>query len=288
MRQLWEQFCEDLTNTAAKVNRASQKLARSHEYFLLLEQLFPDESALTTSALHQRIASATHRSYLLAYRFVLRRLELEDSAQERERAAELSRLEAIFARSQGQSYEALLNAYAQALNREETSLRTKRLYLGVAQSFCARARLRTDAACRQQQLDEFLMHSPGSRASLSRFVRFGVQECGWTVSVPPKSSSVALRATAVKTKERLHAALGKCSDRPVDELGLLDVARVLAASTGLNLKQLTGQVSAQGLLTASGAIVVGPDALILPGHPVYPYAARWRELVERRERGRQR
>ena len=288
MRKLWEQFCEDLTNAAEKVNRASQKLARSHEYFLLLEQLFPDESALTASALHQRIASATHRSYLLAYRFVRRRLDLEESAQERERAVELSRLEAIVARSHGQGYEALLNAYAQALAREETSLRTKRLYLGVAQCFCARARLRTDAACRQQQLDEFLMHSPGSRASLSRFVRFGVQEFGWTVSVPPKSSTVALRATTVKTKERLHAALDKCTDRPVDELGLLDVARVLAASTGLNLKQLTGRVSAQGLLTASGAIVIGPEALIRPGHPVYPYAARWRELVERRERGRQR
>lgn len=286
IRVLWNSFCEELLLPPAKVNRASKTLTRAHEYFVLLERTFSHQRDLTGSSLHDRVDSSTHRSYLLAYRHLLGRLALSDVASERSAASERDRIAAIVERAEGTNHSELIAQYIEELTQSDLPLRTARLYVGVAEAFCAKARLRVDQPCSQDSLDEYVMYSPGSRASLARFVRFGVQRLGWKIKVPTKGSVVTQRAQAAGAMAKVRAALEKCGSRDVGTLGLLDVGRVLAAATGLKLKQLTGQVSATDLLKADGAVVLAHETTIRPGHPLHPYAVRWQELIALRERVR--
>lgn len=186
VRRLWATFAEDLLRPPAKVNRAASTLTRAHEYFLLLERTFRDQEALTAAALHRRIPSSTHRSYLLSYRHVLAKLELAGADVERAASTEEARILAIVARAAGTGHAQIIASYRDALRQAQVPLRTARLYLSVAQAFAAKAGLSEGVPCAQDSLEIHIKQSPGSRASLSRFVRFGVEKLGWTVKLPPK------------------------------------------------------------------------------------------------------
>lgn len=85
-----------------------------------------------------------------------------------------------------------------------------------------------------------------------------------------------------RSVERMQRVLSKAQGKPAQQLKLLEVARIIAAATGLPLRQLVGakriEVSEQDPKT----IVLAEDALIAPGHPLHPFAARWSALIATR------
>ena len=98
--------------------------------------------------------------------------------------------------------------------------------------------------------------------------------------MPSKRERWHEQARASRDVGRLRRALQKVDARPVSELKLLDVARVISAATGVPLRGLTSAREVDSM--ASGSVLVDEDACIEPGHRLYPYALRWQQLIAQR------
>lgn len=251
-------------------------------YFQAIELAINDRDKLDSNSLHAAISSPVHRRHLLAYRFLIKTLGEQGAIAAREESNEARRLEAILVRAEGKAYAQLLKDFVDAQRVKGTANRTIRLYAGVAQSFCERADASSDAGWRQGAVLVFLKHTPGAASSLSAFVGFCRRHKGWDVSMPSKQVQRELAGVGQHAEDRLRKALTATLDRPVGDLKLFEVARVIAAATGLSLRNLIGATTV-GPEGGDGSIFLAVDAQIVPGHPLHPYAVRWRALLDLRQ-----
>lgn len=315
-RSLWDSFVDNLCRHDEQRPAAGSKAPRvveaSIEYFRLVEQSFPEICAaaqLSGEALHARIPSVVHRKHLLAYRFLSQDLDAEQLAMARDQASEQLRLAQVLEKAAGAAYEPLLLSFVHALGAGNKSIKTTRLYTGVAQSFCARvmpskgAGLLDSIPWDTEAVEQFLRHSPGSAASLGSFLSHCRQTRGWDTRVPTRARLASLRSlpnrprapsgagagtdaaqdasNAREALRRVRKALELAAGRPVETLPLVPVIKLLSAATGLQQKQLRSAVS-DGGWTQGRPVVLGPDATIPTGHPLYPYAVRWQQLLKQR------
>ena len=279
-REAWRGFSDSLIGSDSHVRKAARVLAASLSYFEKLDDIAEEIGTPTVERLHESIASADHRRHLLAYRYTLGRIGEEGAAEARDEAAEATRLEEVLSRARGKRYEALVLAYVQQLRAGSLALKTVRLYAGVAQSFCERAKVSADRPWTGAAIKTFLQQTPGAANSLSRFVSFCRRHLGWEVRMPSKGERQHDQARVSRYVERLRRALRQVGSRPVSDLKLLEVTRVISAATGVPMRTLSSaqQVSS----TTAGVVLVGDDAHIEPGHRLYPYALRWQQLIARR------
>lgn len=279
-RDAWRGFSDSLIGSDSHVKRAARVLDASLSYFEKLDDIAEEIGTITVGRLHESITSADHRRHLLAYRYVLGRIGEDGAAEAREEAAEAKRLDEVLSRAQGKRYEALVVAYVRQLRACSLAGKTVRLYAGVAQSFCERARVGAERPWTDAAIKTFLQQTPGAANSLSRFVSFSRHHLGWDVRMPSKGEWQHDQARATRDVERLRRTLRKLGPRPVTELKLLEVARVISVATGVPMRTLSAakQVSS----TTSGGILVSDDAHIEPGHRLYAYALRWQQLIARR------
>lgn len=275
---LWDGFAGELIGSKRHLHKASKILAASLPYFQIVECAFEARSSITSEALHASIASPVHRRHLLAYRFFLDALGVQDAKKARDRFNETRRLEEILVRAQNSAYASLLADFVEALRVKGTASRTIRLYAGVAQTFCARSGTTADRAWKPQSILEFLQHTPGAANSLSAFVGFCRRYKGWSVVMPNKQTlgeQVGLGQHAVV---RLKKALASVEGRTAESLKLLEVVRVMSAATGLPARALlSANIGARE--HSGGIIVLSDEAQIAPGHPLYPYAWQWLRLI---------
>lgn len=279
-RELWARFAEWLTDDMSRLDNASSSLDSAIDYFRLIESSFDGREALTGDAMHRKIASPIHRRHLLAYRFVLRTLGLVDAAEDRSSANEERRLERIMAQSSGLACSGLLQAYVTYLQGSGVAQRTVRLYAGVALRFCETARADSTAGWKLGSVERYLQHTPGAASSLSKFITYCRRERGWQVVMPPKQAIRRTGADAKRSVERMRRALAKADGRQVEQLMLMEVSRVIAAATGLTLRELLSASGFHGVASDTQVITLSQDARIEPGHPLHPYATRWAALIE--------
>ncbi len=276
----WRGFSDSLIGSDSHVKKAARVLGASLSYFEKLDDIAEEIGAPTLGRLHESITSADHRRHLLAYRYVLGRIGEDGAAEARVEAAERIRLEEVLSRAKGKRYEALLIAYVQQLRTGSLAVKTVRLYAGVAQSFCERARASAERPWTDTAIKIFLQQTPGAASSLSRFVSFCRRHLGWDIRMPSKREWQHDEARASRDVERLRRILRKLGPRPISELKLLEVSRLISAATGVPMRTLSS--AKQVSRTTSGGVFVDDNARIEPGHRLYPYVHRWQQLVERR------
>jgi hypothetical protein len=256
----------------------------SFDYFLLLEKTFQSEKEITSISLHREVASPVHRRHLLAYRFLLDVLGIEKGGNARDHAKEERRLSKVFSRAKGTRYLQILENFVEEIRSQGLAIHTLRLYAAVAQTFCERVGLDASAAWAAEAIEEFLTHSPGSASSLSRFVRYCRERYGWEVCMPAKRSLSVHVMAEKRTRERLRRAIDATDGRQIETLKLTDVARIIAAATGLPLSRLMRAPSDDGLLPNFDGVRLDDDARIYPGHPLHPYAVQWQRLLSTRSK----
>jgi hypothetical protein len=279
-REAWRGFSDSLISSDGHFKKAARVLAASLSYFERLDQIAEEIGVPTVQRIHENIASADHRRHLLAYRYVLKRIGEGEAAEVRKEAAEATRLEVVLSRAHGKRYESLLAAYVRQLRLGSLALSTVRLYAGVAQSFCERARVCAECPWTEAAIKTFLRQTPGAANSLSRFVSFCRSHFGWDIRMPSKGEWQHDQARVSRDVDRLLRTLRKLGSRSVSELKLLEVTRVISAATGVPMRTLSA--AKQVPSTTSGGVLVGDDAHIEPGHRLYPYVLRWQQLIARR------
>jgi len=278
-RALWADFTSSLIGDEKRLNTVRARVDASIEYFVLIEAAFDSPEAVTSAALHHAIDSPMHRTHLLAYRFLVNKFGLEATADERDVSNEARRLADILDRAAGSPSADLLNGYVAKLQVMGLAPRTVRMYAGVAEKFCERVGATAGRCWSVGAIESFLKHTPGAANSLSKFVNHCRRQHGWDVRMPSKSILKNSPRAARQAVDRMRRALSGVDGRPADELKLLEVSRVIAAATGLTLRHL---VAAQNVeLPGSDAepIKLGDDAVIEPGHPLHPFARRWKALI---------
>lgn len=282
--ELWDAFVERMTTPPAPIAKASARLGASMAYFQQIDAAFERRDALNAESLHAAIASPTHRKHLLAYRFMLEHIGAGEAAQAtaaeqaRDKSNESRRLTEVLARAKGRPYEEVLQAYVAALQGANVSAKTVRLYAGVAQSFCERSGVTSLQAWKTQAVVRFLSDTPGAANSLSRFVSHCRATYGWDVVMPSKGERGAGHATLDRSVHRLRRALATVRSRPVGQLKMLEVVRIISAATGLPMKHLAS-VRKEAAAAEDESVAVDGDTHIEPGHLLHPYALRWQQLL---------
>lgn len=278
-RDLWAAFTGELIADDKRLSNVRSIVDASIDYFRLLESKFDSREAITSRALHEAIDSPVHRTYLLAYRFLLNVLGLDAAEEDRVQSNEERRLAQILSRANALPSAGLLAGYVEQLRCSGLPLRTVRLYASVAQKFCERTGAALDRCWPAGAIQTYLVHTPGAANSLYKFVGHCRRTHGWDVSMPPKATLKHGPAAAAKAVDRMRLALGRVAGRPVGDLKLMEVSRVIAAATGLKLQQLVAGKHAPMAVEDLKAIKLADDAVIEPGHPLHPFARRWVDLI---------
>lgn len=285
-RALWNLFVEEQIALGVENPTMRKRIATAANFFFALEKNFASQADINSSTLAHHIDSKLHRKYLLASRFVVAQLRLDDFTESRGAAAERRRIEDILTRSQGTQFIGLLVDFVAHLDSENTAPRTVRLYLRAAEAFCINScASMTTGPWREQALVNHLKHFPGSANSLSRFVSHCKVRYEWGVQMPDrtkwKDPSQKLKKTLAVVKSGLQSA----SQQSVDEMSLKEVSRLLSAAMGIPATRLLSPKEVPVYMSESGAILVTEDGLIEPGDPLHPFAKRWADLTNRRAAG---
>lgn len=198
-RELWDAFVHQLTQTPGQLSKASARITASLQYFKQIDSKFASREDVTGASLHEEIDSPTHRRNLLAYRFLLRKVDAAGAADAREESNEARRLGDVLARASGSTYAEILAGYVKALQAAGMNPKSTRLYAGVAQSFCEHGNVHATRAWAPSAVLDFLMGTPGAANSLSRFVTYCRTVLGWEVAMPSKASREAARAASTRS-----------------------------------------------------------------------------------------
>lgn len=282
VRALWHGFVatqlEDCTDDPKRV----QQIAHAAGFFRLLDRAFEDVADIDAASLMQRIDGRQLRRYLLASRYVIQTLQL-DLLEERERAAEQRRTQAIIDRSTAKkgNVGATLRSYAEWLTAHGVAPRTARLYLRAAESFSQQVSF-GNAGWTQDQLVRYLKKSPGHRASLTRFVSYCRKSLGWDVKMIPQATlAAAVRRPSPVARQvaQLRKAIAAASKMQEGTMPTKTVVRILSLALDVPAAELlrarnAGDVSVR----EDGAIEVAVDAVFEPSDSLYRYARRWAEL----------
>jgi len=281
VRELWKGFVALQLEEAASSPKLRQTLDRASSFFAALEKSFASAEEIDAQSLAERMDSRLLRKHLLASRFLVATLELNETEGNREIATERRRIAQIISRCGKAKYGEVLEHYVEWLRAAGVADRTARLYLRAAESFCADAGVDASQAWREQDALRYLAKMPGHAASLSRFFRY-CRECrGWDVCLPPRSLWVGTPAKRDADQiKRLRKALQRVGGMDTAILTTREVARLLSLAVGLPATQLLREREAgRVVLHGDGSVELAPQAVIATADALYPYARRWLDLA---------
>lgn len=281
-RDLWLAFVSSLSGDPERLTKLSKIIDSSIKYFAQIEGAFSSLQEISGESLHREIESETHRKHLLAYRFLTETHGLKETAEARDSANEDRRLSIILERGASLPSSELLIGYVKSLQAESLAQKTVRLYAGVAQRFCESANADSAQGWPRDAVEQYLQSTPGAANSLSKFVMYCRSEYGWEHSMPSKGAIRNSPGYEKRSVERMRRVLSQVQGKPAQQLKLMEVSRIIAAATGLPLRQLVGAQSVELSEQDPRTIVLAKDALIAPGHPLHPFVARWSALIAMR------
>ncbi len=201
-----------------------------------LDASFANESDVSAAALLTTFGTATLRRHLLVTQYFQDALNLSISSKEKAEAADLDRIRTKLLESKGTSWSAVLHRYSAWLENESVAIRTWRLYVATAESFCSAACV-GDAPWKMEQARKFVRAHPGCIANLSKFFRYCNRVEGWSVAMPKRDDS-AKRARVPTTVSSLKKLLRRVSEVGIDEVDRETLCRVMAKSLGLRISAM--------------------------------------------------
>ena len=220
------------------------KILRAHQFFFeRIDSHFADRENLTEMSLLEHFGTSEMRRHLLPVRFIVDEMAVTISPELKIENSDHRRIENKLRENKTKPWGLLLSEYESSLTNSGVAVRTRRLYLGVAASFCSFAEVsRTpweqNTACR------FLKTKPGQRANLSKFVGHCRQAYGWDVVMPPRSEMKATPAVH-KTVLDLNKLLKQVSIEGVANVSDGVLIRILAKALGYPINVIRRASSSQ-------------------------------------------
>lgn len=232
-----------------------------------LDASFTRECDLSAAALLTALGTATLRRHLLVTQYLQDALNLSISPKDKAEAADLDRIRTKLLGSKGASWSEVLHRYAAWLENEGVAIRTRRLYVSTAESFCSAVGV-GDAPWKMEQARKFVRAHPGSIANLSKFYRYCNRVEGWDVAMPKLNDS-AKRTRVPATVSSLKKLLHRISEAGIVETDRETLCRVMAKSLGLRMAVMQAvsinqfrDSGAALTLSIDGELIVIPSELI--------------------------
>ena len=273
VRSLFIRYSEWLLHEHPEKPALNRLLEKHGEFFARIDTTFERASDLTRKTMLDVFGSSYMRRFLLASRFVSESITGEVSSQELKDASEHSIVRNKLASLSKKSYGTLLSEYATWLEQNQTAIRTVRLYLRAAEKFCSFNVLDSNIAPSQDKTNSFVRLNAGSRNSLVRFLTFGRNKYGWTISAPKTQRPDRLPSTVNKLK----TLMDRINTEGVDIVDPSLLIKLLATSLGYKIQDVTIN-SAQKHSLNEYKLVVAGDEVVVPNQ-LEPYVA---ALIRRR------
>lgn len=263
-RVLYRQFANWLFARQGE-NPNLMKVFRSHHiFFERIDAQLIDLSELSANALLQTFGTAQLRKHLLVTQFLSESCSIELTTLEKAEYSDLERIRTKLLGNKSQPWGKILNDYAGSLERANLPVRTRRLYIATAESFCKFAELSTTPWPNNSVL-LFLRRKPGLRANLSKFVGYCSRAYGWSVTMPPRNTVRANQKTPYKTVTYLQKLLKKISIDGIDKVDRTILVRIIAKALGFPIKVIS-DLSEHDFQSDPGKLVlfVAGESVIIP------------------------
>ncbi|MET3115840.1 uncharacterized protein YacL (UPF0231 family) [Undibacterium sp. GrIS 1.8] len=210
---------------------------RNHQlFFERLDATFISLDEINSKSLLQFFGTAVLRKHLIVMQYFSEEIGIELSKEAKLDSAERGRIGNILQQSKKFSWNKILEHYSNWLEQSGAAVRTHRLYLSSAASFCKHANL-SNQPWTEDIIRQFLQQNPGLRANLFKFVGYCKRSYGWDVYVPPRSENANLDAVT-KTVSDLRKLFLKVAKEGVDFVDKGTLARIISKSFGFPLKDL--------------------------------------------------
>lgn len=263
MGELYAQFANWLHERQGQSPACIKTFRSHHPFFERLDLQFASLEAITAATILDCGGVAYLRTHLLATEYLTDALSLPLSEALKTQHVENERIRMKLLENSKKPWGALLKAYASSLAEAKTSVRTIRLYLTTAQSFCDFAKV-ADHAWEKAAMLQFLKRNRGARANLSRFVSYCGKVNGWDVAMPSKNELPKQVATP-KTVLELRQLFKKVAQTGVAKASRRDLARIIAKSLGLQIGVVMRLPASTCQLDEKEPVLsVGGEALTVP------------------------
>lgn len=247
------------------------KVYRSHHaLFERLDAQFPIRAEATAETVLQFIGTATLRKHLLASRFLAEELGIVFSDQLKSDASELDRIEDKLRCCRKQPCADVIMFYHEWLSNAKLQLRTIRLYLSTAVTFCEMAKVK-DQAWPHIALEGFLRQRPGLRNNLSKFVKYCQLAYGWKVEMPRRLPKPTFDDQKRKLILELRKLTQQVAHQGIGEVDLKVLEKIIARSLALRIGDVA-RAPNEHFVEKSGkcAFRVGKEWVSIPGE-LEPY-----------------
>lgn len=226
---LWEQKTD--SPIAARIFLAHQPMLEG------MDATYKDVTEISAEALLRDFGTATLRKHLLVRRYLEDALSLKVTAAARSNAADGDRIKVKLTEHSNQSWGCVLKEYAAWLEKQDVSIRTRRMYIAAAATFCAETKVGA-TGWKEDQAQRHLLRHPGAYANLFKFVRYCATVRGWDVGMPPQSDRLKRNSRPPATVMRLKRLLGKVNVEGLDVVDAVTLCRILALSFGITFAKM--------------------------------------------------
>jgi hypothetical protein len=241
------------------------RIVRSHHiFFERLDTQFSHVEDVTAQSLLEVFGTAGLRKHLLASQFLSDTLNLEVTPELKSENADLERIRSKLFENKKSPWGQIFEQYAAWLLESGIPTRTRRLYLGTAESFCQFVKL-SNAPWSEDAIVQFLRKQPGLRANLFKFVGHCSRAYGWDVKMPPRTAAQHRQASVPATVTQLQKLLHLIGRQGVDKVDKKTLARIIAKSLGFPLKTILS-ISHDDCRARAAALVltVGGENITIP------------------------
>lgn len=238
---------------------------RSHQiFFERIDAQFHQLANLTGPAILEVFGTSDLRKHLLATQFLTEALALKITPKEKTEYADLERIRNKLLESRKSTWGKTLEQFALWLEDSRVPVRTRRLYLTTAETFCKFVKL-NDKPWSDDELYQFLRAKPGLRANLFKFVGYCRHAYGWNITMPPRGRSHTKVNALPKTIPKLQMLLQKVAKEGLNQVDKGTLARIIAISLGFPLKIVLG-LSSEQFRSESDTLVlkVNGESVIIP------------------------
>lgn len=227
-KELYTDLAGWLMRTCTSTPRLPATYAKQAVFFARLDVVFAHRHEITAARLLKHFEVAQLRRHLLAVKFLQAKLGFAIEESEKTEAVEQARIHDKLYATRHELWATVLAEYGRWHVGKGTTARSLRQYLTAAEHLL---RTRGDLVYGQAEVDQTLRQHPGSRTSLSVFVRFASERYGWLVSMPPSTARLSKKSGMVV---RLSKWLDQVDTDGVQEVSTLSLERVLRAAFGLS------------------------------------------------------
>jgi hypothetical protein len=211
------------------------KVYRSHHpFFERLDAQFVLQSEATAEAILQFFGTAMLRRHLLASRFLAEELKIVFADQLKSDASERDRIDDKLCQCRKQSWGDTIDRYYKWLSDANLPLRTIRLYLSTAVSFCEIAKVKNEA-WPASVLQQFLQKQPGLRNNLSKFVGYCRKAYGWEVEMPRRPPKQASDNDNGKLILEMRKLMRQTARQGIREVDLKVLEKIIAKSLAFRI-----------------------------------------------------